>query len=1746
MSEGDLPKRRAAPLAIVGMSCMFPRSRDLGGYWATVTRGRDAIEPVPASHWRPDDLFDADPKRPDFTYARSGGFIEAFDFDPLAYGFPPKTLEATDTSQILGLVNAQRALEDAGYPADGGWDRSQVSVVLGVTGALELVIPLGARLGHPLWRKALDECGVDPQVRDEVMARISEGYVDWQEASFPGLLGNVVAGRIANRLDLGGTNCVVDAACASSLSALHLAALELESGRADMVLSGGVDTFNDIFMYMCFSKTPALSPTGHSRPFDAEGDGTILGEGIGVVVLKRLADAERDGDRIYAIVKGLGSSSDGKGQAIYAPSSRGQARALKAAYEISGVSPETVELIEAHGTGTKVGDAVELEGLLSVYPAAEKGAWCALGSVKSQIGHTKAAAGVASLIKASLALYHKVLPPTIKLRAPLPQLRKSASPFYVNTECRPWMPQAKHPRRAGLSALGFGGSNFHCVLEEHQPKKTAPTWSDETLLFAFGGPDKASIEKALAALPKAAGQDELRARAASSRRAFKVSDAVRFLWPCSPAEFSSELPKAQAFLKQARGFALSPQGLAYGEGPAKGELAVLFPGQGAQYLGMMRDWVCSFPEAFSVLCEAEAATAKPLAARIYPQRSFETGAAELQEAELRDTAVAQPSIGAVSLGAWRVLQSLGLGQPKTFMGHSYGELTALCAAGRLSSQDFYELSAERGRLMAAGAGDRGGMIAVKASEEALRKIVAEEGWELVLANINAPDQVVLSGPTAEVAKASKRLAERGLKGAVLPVSAAFHSPLVAGAARPFAEKVGAVSMPAGVSVLANSTAEPYPESEEAAQELLGHQLARPVQFRQSLERLYANGHRVFLEVGPGARLTGLVKASLESDDVLAIALDAGQGKRPACMDLARALAALSAWGLELELARFDPCPDWLQPKARLLVPISGANVRPKRAPRPALAKVAEQRSAPVNRLSAELSGGVILAAPASNNGHKSSNGQHAYGSNGHGATSRPKPEIALAKQAEQKIVPPSRPSPGRDAESSVSQEPDRPALPQGDALSEALRVTQENITALQRLHEQTARLHERFMEGQEQAQQTFHMLFEQQRRLLEGSPISAWEPAPARHAPARPAAPTPAPIVKAHAPVARPSSPAPAPAPAPAVRAAPAPQLAPAKAESKANSSAASQVLLEVVAEKTGYPAEMLELDMGLDTDLGIDSIKRVEILSALQEKLPGLPHLKSEQMGQLQTLRDIVQALGGLSAGTPAAAAPVAAAAPKAQAAGPASQVLLEVVAEKTGYPAEMLELDMGLDTDLGIDSIKRVEILSALQEKLPGLPQLKSEQMGQLQTLRDIVQALGAVTETPAGAASEASAPQATSEEGIESEGVSAVLLSVVAEKTGYPAEMLELDMGLDTDLGIDSIKRVEILSALQEKIPGLPHLKSEQMGQLQTLRDIVGVLAVPVGAGTGGPPGNPKMAEAGPSPRTVAPLERLLVSAREISGERPPLSIRDDAPLFITDDDLGLSAALAEALEDRGIEARVVSLAAAQQNLGAVAGLILVSPSKPDTDFCRDALLACRAQATSLRRGGTLFATISRLDGAFGLRAIPEGSWLGGALAGLSKTASWEWPELSCKALDLALDAGLDSAEALADELLLRGPIEVGLGSGSERLMLQLESHPLTALPENLFGPEDCILVTGGARGVTAASLKSLLRCSRPGVKLVLLGRSAAPGPLVEPFKAIAGLLSGSDDIALKRALVSADPSLRSPKAPRRDGRAAARRA
>ena len=1634
------------PLAIVGLGCLFPKAHSPGAYWANIKHGVDGITAVPPTHWKPDDYFDTDPKKPDFTYAQRGGFLEAYDFNPLEFGIAPRDLEATDTSQLLGLVAAKQALTDAGVVFDEsqpkGVNRSKVSVILGVTGTLELVIPLGARLGHPHWRKALKDSGVPDDVAQDVVERIAESYVPWQENSFPGLLGNVVAGRIANRLDLHGTNCVVDAACASSLSAVHLAAMELQTGKADVVVTGGVDTFNDIFMFMCFSKTPALSAGGDSKPFDANGDGTILGEGLGMVVLKRLSDAEKAGDTIYAVIKGMGTSSDGKGNAIYAPSAEGQKRCLRDAYTRSGVDPRTVELVEAHGTGTKVGDAAEATALADVYsgvPASQ----VAIGSVKSMIGHTKAAAGAASLIKVAMALYNKVLPPTLKVTKPVDPLMVPNSPFSVNATMRPWLSKPEHPRRAALSAFGFGGSNFHAVLEEHLPIKKEPDWNGQVELLALSGQTKEELQAKLAALPTM--WNDLAIEAEKSRGSFDSKAPERLVFALHRTQ--SDVPKlfaaATAQLTENSARWTLPGGVAYGKGACPGKLAILFPGQGSQRVGMLRELACTFPEMLASL-EAAGAT---FANAIYPPTSYAPDAATQQEANLRATDVAQPSLGAVSYGAYQVLAKRFGVQAQAYAGHSYGELTALAAAGVVAEADFFKLSLRRGSLMAVQAKHgSGGMKAVIGSPIDLQRVLRDSRSSVVIANRNSPTQTVISGAGAELETLEPSLKKANLRVVSLPVAAAFHSAMVSGAAEPFEQFCKSIEFhPAKALVFSNTTASQYPAETSAAQSLLGQQLAQPVEFVEMIRAMTRSGVRTFLEVGPGQVLTKLVDAILPetsaTSDSVAIALDTSLGQRSGLHDLAQVLAVLLARGHDVNSAAWEAnskCRPMAKPtKPVLTVPISGANIVTPRTKRP------------------------------------------------------PKPPMASATT--------------KTNQTNIAKAGTR-RMNESTALTNALAMTQQTLAALQAMQQQTAALHKQYLDQQDQAQKTLMALVQQQQALFfpgAAAPVQppvvvAPAPAPIAFVPPPPAlavVPPPPPVV---VPVVPPLPPPYRPAPTPK----PIPQAGP-------NASRIESLLLDVVAEKTGYPANLLNLDMTLDADLGVDSIKRVEILSTLQDKLPEAPVVKSEHMGTLHTLRDVANFLAGTNTETvfpepvrpkpkpmpmpesmdtvqqpitlqepisteflrsvldqsekkapaPFLPAPASSRFFSASLRKQIETVLLGVVAEKTGYPVEMLNLDMTLESDLGVDSIKRVEILSTIQEKLPDAPVVKPEHLGTLQTLRDVATFLS------------------SNQSGLQpkTEPVDEIRMAKMPESVLIPMpgeRKAPNPRGGQVQFEPIPVDKPQQQPARQESTSGSAQRSSTQLGLDIIDRSILQAVDLEL-----------------KSPRTTIPFPE--------GSEIWVVAAVDDPILLLLTNELAKLRFLV----------RTLPWEEPKNMAGNPAGLILISP--PDIGTLPINRLAFQwlqhcwpSLRASTKSGSALFVTVSRLDGSFGLTDFdPTVNPISGGLAALVKTVRHEWPEIATKALDLqptfAESNPLAATQALISEFFQSGPTEVGV-SVDHRVAIQLaRTSRKNAGGLATFSTKDVVLVTGGGRGVTAEVAVSIAEAFKS--TLVLFGRTALPtGP------------------------------------------------
>ncbi len=745
-------------------------------------------------------------------------------------------------------------------------------------------------------------------------------YVEWNENSFPGLLGNVISGRIANRFDLGGINCVVDAACASSLSAIKMAVNQLQEGSVDMMIAGGVDTDNSPFTFMCFSKTPAFSQGETPRPFDAQADGMMVGEGIGMVMLKRLSDAESDGDKIYAVIRGIGASSDGRYKSIYAPRPEGQALAVERAYADAGFKPESIGLIEAHGTGTKAGDPAEFSGLSQVFHKVDgESQHIALGSVKSQIGHTKAAAGAAGIIKAALALDQKILPPTLHVDEPNPAFEIEATPFYINTETRPWIiAEGAEPRRAGVSAFGFGGTNFHVVLEEYQSEHQAAYRLNAVAqpMILYADTPELLLEKCQTAI------QQLNDEGAPALSRLRTESIVPRI-PHTSARFGfvyMTLSEAQDYLKTTAATLQSrldseswehPKGITYQKSvnDPVGSLVVLFPGQGSQYVNMGCDLTANFPPLRTMYSKMDALFLEdnlaPLSSVVFPPPAFNEGDSQKQLLRLQATDYAQAAIGVFSAGLFRILAQAGF-KPDFTAGHSFGELSALWAGGVLTEADFLRLVKARGKAMAPPPDihfDAGSMLAVAGALSDIEKEVHNLD-DIVIANLNSNTQVVLAGPTAAVNHAHQVLGDKGYKVTLLPVSAAFHTPLVGHASGPFAEAVAATEFQdSQIPVYSNTTGEPYPDTAEHAKTLLANHILNPVYYKRQIENIYAAGGRIFVECGPRRITTSFVEDILAGKPHVAVALNSSRTK-PADRQFREAVVKLRVAGIAL--GNIDP------------------------------------------------------------------------------------------------------------------------------------------------------------------------------------------------------------------------------------------------------------------------------------------------------------------------------------------------------------------------------------------------------------------------------------------------------------------------------------------------------------------------------------------------------------------------------------------------------------------------------------------------------------------------------------------------------------------------------------------------------------------------------------------------------------------------------------------------------------------------
>ncbi|WP_344520662.1 type I polyketide synthase, partial [Paractinoplanes durhamensis] len=913
-----VPHAAPAPVAVVGLGAIMPDAPDAATFWTNIKGGRYSISDVPPERWDPGLFYDPDPHAPDKTYSRIGGWVRDFTWDPLGWRLPvpPAVSAQMEDGQKWSVAAARSALLDAGWP-DWTVDPERVAVIIGnaIGGDKQYRTVLRVQLAEVAHRlsAAPSFAALPPAVRSAVLAETRESFLaglpEITEDTMPGELANVIAGRIANLFNFRGPNFTTDAACASGLAAMSAAVRGLQAGDFDAAVTGGVDRNMNAAAFVKFCKIGALSATG-TRPFDAGADGFVMGEGAALFVLKRLADAERDGDRIYAVLLGLGGSSDGRGKGITAPNPVGQRLAVERAWQIAGLDPALATCVEAHGTSTRVGDATELGSLSEVF--AKAGATTgsiALGSVKSNIGHLKAAAGAAGLLKTVLGLHEKVLAPSLHFVQPNPNVDWDAIPFRVNTELREW-PAPRHGIRcAGVSAFGFGGTNFHAVVEEYRPGRHRPPGQTSR---SYAGADLGRRTSASAGVPEPAAvsagvpRPPLRGAAVVGGRdaadvagqlARLAADAAagRAPAPAAPdpalagaavrvaidyadaADLAAKATKAVEALRAddpARWRLLRAQGVFRGRG-APGRMAFLYTGQGSQYVNMLHELRAREPVVAEAFAEADRVMApllgRPLSAYIFDEGTDEATRRRLEQ-QLMQTEITQPAVLATDLALTRLLDSYGL-RPDLVMGHSLGEYGALVAAGALSFEAALEAVSARGREMASlTMTDNGAMVAVFGPLEEIERIVAETDGYVVVANINSSKQAVVGGATEAVQRATTAFQQAGLTATRIPVSHAFHTSIVAPASEPLKVALRRLDVRApALPIVANVTGEFYPADAdvETMLDLLGRQVASPVQFVRGLRTLYAAGARVFVEVGPKKALHGFVEDVL-GDDVTAL------------------------------------------------------------------------------------------------------------------------------------------------------------------------------------------------------------------------------------------------------------------------------------------------------------------------------------------------------------------------------------------------------------------------------------------------------------------------------------------------------------------------------------------------------------------------------------------------------------------------------------------------------------------------------------------------------------------------------------------------------------------------------------------------------------------------------------------------------------------------------------------------------------
>ncbi|HAH32179.1 MAG TPA: beta-ketoacyl synthase, partial [Elusimicrobia bacterium] len=941
-------------IAIIGLGIIAPKAMNKDEFWKNVLEGRNCLGEVPADRWDWKLYYSEDHKAQDKTYSKIGGFIEGFKFDPLKYKIPPQTAAQISRLQQMTIEAARMALEDSGYNKKPFDPKKAAAVIGNAMGAMRKEftdLRVYKFYNEDMLKKTATFAALDGTKREAILREYEAGIdgdiLNITEDTMPGELSNVTAGRIANVFNLNGPNMTLDAACASSLAALDYCVLGLRAGKFDMAVAGGADEMMSPPAYVKFCKIGALSADG-SWTFDERANGFVMAEAVSIYILKRLSDAIRDGDKIYALINSVGASSDGKGKGITAPNPKGQRIAIENAFAQVDYSPAEIDMVEAHGTATKVGDAAEVQTLKEVFgPHMDGSKKIGLTSIKSQIGHAKAAAGAVGITKTALALYNKTLPPSINCVKPNPGIDLNL--FRIITKAEEWKKQGI--RRANVSSFGFGGANFHVTMEEY----TGPGHQLYIKAGAAGATAGTGIGKGIVEgitlpqpMPLPAVNENPKIPFSSLQ-----GEAVIFTAPTQKGvidnakEFSastiSKWPETYPLVKIAQPLAQKPreawgvsivakspadlkEKIAFLEKNAKEEtwptpplnfklkgvytfktaannnkVGLLFPGQGSQYVDMMRDLAAKYQVVQETFNEADVILEKMIGIRLTEAIWSKPGESKedlaKREAAIKQTQLTQPSMMTADIAMYRLFREFGI-KPDMAIGHSLGEYAAATAAGIFTFENGLRAVTSRAKEMASvKVKDPGKMASVALSYEKVEAQLKKINGYTICANKNCPLQTVIAGEAKAIEQAVQLFKGMGVEAGEIPVSHAFHSEIVAPAMGPYRKFLQSIPIkPADMKILSNVTADFFPQDTQGIYDMLIKQMTSPVEFIKQLERMYAEGVRTFIECGPKRVLSAFATSTLKDKGDITV-LASNHPKRGGITEFNDLLANMTALGI---------------------------------------------------------------------------------------------------------------------------------------------------------------------------------------------------------------------------------------------------------------------------------------------------------------------------------------------------------------------------------------------------------------------------------------------------------------------------------------------------------------------------------------------------------------------------------------------------------------------------------------------------------------------------------------------------------------------------------------------------------------------------------------------------------------------------------------------------------------------------------